>query len=78
MVTSYSHGWKIYFDGKDWWYCDNNEIDNDLRLCKRCGRIPTKEGYDACLGYIKDAISVCCGHGVEEGYVMYPDKRVVL
>ena len=78
MVTSYSRGWKIYFDGKNWRYCDNNEIDNDSRPCKKCGRLPTKEGYDACLGYIKGAISACCGHGVEEGYVMYSDKRVIL
>lgn len=78
MVTSYSRGWEIYFDGKNWRYCDNNEIDNDLRPCKKCGRLPTKEGHDACLGYIKGAISACCGHGIEEGYVMYPDKRVVL
>lgn len=30
--------------------------------------MPTKEGYDACLGYIKGAKSACCGHGIEEPY----------
>ena len=32
---------------------------------------PTKEGYDACLGYIEGAMSACCGHGVEKGYVKW-------
>ena len=33
--------------------------------------MPTKEGYDACLGHIDGAKSACCGHGVEEPYVLY-------
>jgi hypothetical protein len=37
--------------------------------------MPTKEGYDACLGYIEGAKSACCGHGVEEGYIVYKDKK---
>ena len=45
------------------------DLDNP-RSCKRCGRLPTKEGYDNCLGYIKGVIAACCGHGVEEGYIL--------
>lgn len=45
-------------------------ILNDSRPCKRCGRMPTKEGYDACLGYIKGAKSACCGHGIEKPYIL--------
>ena len=71
MVKSYSRGWEIYYDGENWRYVDNNEIDNDSRPCKRCGRAPTKDGYDACLGYIDGAHSACCGHGAEEPYVVY-------
>lgn len=70
MITSYSRGHKIYFDGTEWRFADNNEIDDGLRTCKRCGRKPTIEGYDACLGRVKGATSACCGHGVEKGYTV--------
>ena len=70
MIKSYSRGWEIYFDGKDWRYSDNGELDDDSRQCKRCGRKPTKEGYDACLGYIEGAKSACCGHGVQPPYTI--------
>ena len=50
MVKAYSRGWEIYYDGEHWRYVDNNEIENDSRPCKKCGCMPTNEGYDACLG----------------------------
>lgn len=70
MTTSYLRGHEIYYDGKNWRYKDNNQIADDSRPCKRCGRLPTPEGYDACLGYIEGAFSACCGHGVEDYYVL--------
>lgn len=70
MITSYSRGHKIYYDGECWRYYDNKEIVNNDRVCKKCGKKPTKEGYDACLGYIEGATHACCGHGVEEGFVI--------
>ena len=64
MATSYSRGHEIYYDDNIWRYYDNDlPLDNN-RPCKKCGMLPTKEGYDACLGYIEGATSVCCGHGV--------------
>lgn len=36
----------------------------------------TARGYAACLGHIDGVISACCGHGVEKGYIMYPDKTI--
>lgn len=71
MITAHSRGHEIYFDGENWRYTDTNEIDIDKRPCKRCGRLPTEEGYDACLGRVEGATSACCGHGVEEGYFKY-------
>ena len=71
MTKSYSRGWEIYFDGEIWRYCDNDEPINEQRPCKRCGKIPTAEGNDACLGHIDGATSACCGHGVEKPYVVY-------
>ena len=68
MIKAYSRGHEIYYDGKDWRYLDDNQIYDDLRPCKRCGRKPTAEGYDACLGHIDGVISACCGHGVEDPY----------
>lgn len=38
------------------------------KSCPRCGRMPTPEGHDACLGWIPGVRSACCGHGVEETY----------
>ena len=57
---------EIYYDEslKRWMYSDTKTICDDNRPCKRCGRLPTKEGYDACLGYIEGTMSACCGHGV--------------
>lgn len=71
MVKGHSRGWDIYYDGKDWRYADNDKIMDDSRPCKRCGRMPTAEGYDACLGHVPGATSACCGHGVEKGYIIY-------
>lgn len=34
------------------------------------GRMPIKEGYDACLGYIDGVKSACCGHGVGKPFLM--------
>ena len=68
-VTAHSHGHKIYYDGYVWRYLDDDSVLTD-RPCVRCGRMPTPEGYDACLGHIEGATSACCGHGVHEGFVV--------
>lgn len=70
MIKTHLRGHEIYFDGKDWRYTDNNKIADDSRPCKHCGKTPTKEGYDACLGHIEGVKSACCGHGVEKPYVV--------
>lgn len=69
-VKSYERGHEIFFDGINWRYSDNKQIANGKRRCKKCGMKPTKEGYDACLKHIAGATSACCGHGVENGYVI--------
>ena len=70
-ISSYIHGRKIFWvkDAEAWFYFDNGESADIERPCKRCGRLPTPEGYDACLGYIKGAESACCGHGVTEPFI---------
>lgn len=65
MITSYERGHEIVFDplnGK--W--SSPESDN----CKECGKPPTDEGYDACLGKIEGVKSACCGHGKTKPILM--------
>lgn len=69
MPRSYLRGHPVEHDGRRWVYSDNKaSIDSVIRPCKKCGRMPTPEGYDACLGYIPGVVAACCGHGVEEAY----------
>lgn len=78
MTKSYIRGWEIYFDfdSNNWRYCDNNKpVIDEVRPCKRCGKMPTAEGYDACLGHIDGVMFACCGHGVTEPYIMYETKQ---
>lgn len=72
MVRGYNRGNPIeYLDG-EWVYSDNKvPLENEERPCVRCGRMPTPEGYDACLGHIEGATSACCGHGIEEKILMF-------
>ena len=70
MVWSHLRGHSIeYKDGK-WYYSDTGEFANYDRPCVRCGKMPTKEGYDACLGYIPGVVGACCGHGVEKPIII--------
>jgi len=71
----YTRGHPIEYK-KEWIYSDTKEpIKNNERPCTRCGKMPTKEGYDACLGYIEGAVSACCGHGVQDKYIMYGELK---
>ncbi|APM39418.1 hypothetical protein [Clostridium kluyveri] len=74
MATAYSRGNLIKYVDNSWVYEDGVPISKEERPCIRCGSMPTREGYDACLGHIEGAISACCGHGVEEGYVKYESE----
>lgn len=76
MVTSFSRGYEIYFKNNLWYYKDNGKLIDIKRPCKKCGKPPTLEGYDACLGYIEGAQSACCGHGVTEPINIDNDKII--
>lgn len=62
-ATSYQGGHLIEYN-KQWLYADDKSPISVKRPCVRCGRMPTPEGYDACLGYIPNVKSACCGHGM--------------
>lgn len=68
-VTAYCRGWACYWSGEEWLYVDNDSPLDERRPCKQCGKSPTPEGYDACLGELENVINACCGHGVEDGYI---------
>ena len=81
MLTSQNRGHKIYSsNGIDWFYSSDGSNLKDHtgkiieRACTRCGKMPTKEGYDACIGYKEGYSSLCCGHGVSEKIEMKNNK----
>lgn len=39
--------------------------------CVKCGKLPTKENHDACLGTLPGVVDACCGHGVTEAYINF-------
>jgi hypothetical protein len=41
------------------------------RPCAKCERPPTKEGFDACLRRLPGVVAACCGHGKDEGYLLF-------
>ena len=81
MVTTSYRGHKIFFGNKKWRYMDNIEPLDPKRPCKKCGLEPIElkskmgDNVDACLGVLEGVKSACCGHGVEDGYIMYEDGR---
>lgn len=71
MAESYIRGHKIIFSRifKQWVYADTMKpITQDERACIRCGKSPTAEGHDNCLGRIKEVKYACCGHGITNEY----------
>lgn len=70
MVTGFSRGHLIKYVGSQWVWADSGVSIENERTCIRCGRMPTPEGYDACLGFIEGATSACCGHGIGKPYCM--------
>lgn len=69
-ATAQTRGHRIYFDGKDWRYSDDDSLAIQPRACNRCGRFPTRQGFDSCLGEIQNVTAACCGHGIENGFVI--------
>lgn len=64
MAESWERGHRTFWDGKVWRYKDTGEAATGKRSCARCGKPPTGDGHDACLGCVPGATSACCGHGV--------------
>ena len=74
-ARSYARGHEIVFNQQkgQWLYADTGQVFDDSRPCKRCGKHPTEDGCDACLGHIQGAESACCGHGVSPRYIVWKE-----
>jgi len=72
-ARAHSRGHEVYYDDvvEVWRYRSADPAEE--RPCFLCHRPPTPAGHDACLGYIPGAISACCGHGVEDGYIVWQE-----
>lgn len=78
VVKSHLRGHPVEYINDEWIFSDTKELtaSNPRSICGNCGRERTKEGYDACLGYIRGAIYACCGHGnKKEAYTMFVEKK---
>jgi hypothetical protein len=70
MRFSYSRGHKIedpHGQG-EWIWSDSKKPIDDNRPCAKCGKPPTLEGHDACLGCLPGIKAACCGHGISDPY----------
>jgi len=58
-------GHPTYITGVKERYVDTGvSISSDYdRPCLLCGKPPTVEGHDGCIGTLKDVQYACCGHG---------------
>jgi hypothetical protein len=75
-MRHFERGYPVRYSADDdaWYYFDSGEsvYDGPRRPCRLCERPSTREGYDACLGFIEGARDACCGHGkVVEAYISW-------
>lgn len=74
--------------GTGWVWADTGEPaehwdeHGTWRPCIQCGRTPQpcehgcQRRHDPCLGHIDGAASACCGHGIHQGYVLWPSQTI--
>lgn len=76
MVSSKYKGHEIIEKEGVWIFKDSGKLvsENVWCKCKHCGKDPTKEDHDGCLGTLPGLMNACCGHGEEnEAYVQFLD-----
>jgi len=69
-ITSIDRGHKAVYTNNRWIYADNLKPLMEHRPCAKCGKQPTKDGHDSCLGTLPNVINACCGHGKEKPFTM--------
>lgn len=79
-VKSFCRGHEVTRVNGVWIYADTKKPcwgSKDRRPCKHCGKEPTTEGHDACLGKLENVAAACCGHGVHIGWVTKAHKKTL-
>ena len=74
VPRGYINGNEIFFDyiTNKWYYTNNGvPISKCIRPCPHCGKMPSKEGYDACTGHLRFTQAYCCGHGIPNEQYRY-------
>lgn len=80
MRSGYTRGHAIRLDGRSPYFVDTGERcwDVPMRSCKHCGKPPTQQGKDGCIGVLNGVVSACCGHGVvDQAYVGFENGEVL-
>lgn len=68
----------VALESGDFFYVDPLEPCEYNRPCINCNKFPTKEGYDACIGFIPNIKAACCGHGIDEhAYILFEDGKYI-
>jgi len=71
-------GYDIAYKNNQWVYADTLKPITIKRPCKNCGKTPTKEGHDNCLGTLIGVKNACCGHGIEnEAFIQFLDGNSI-
>ena len=60
--------------GKNW---IPSPTDKRKRICAKCRQPRTKQGHDPCVANLPCVRIACCGHGQEDGYIMFVDGRII-
>lgn len=64
-------------DGKKWYYRDNGAAVPEHRKCPRCAQYEDANGCDPCFGTLPGVKAGCCGHGSEDGYIMFTNGTTI-
>ncbi len=78
MVSVYRQGRRVILDrsigmSKEL-YTPDMVGSGQFSTCAKCGKEPTKEGHDGCIGTLQDksVMNACCGHGQDsQAYVQF-------
>lgn len=77
---SYGYDIEYDYDKKQFLYVDDGTVavtTHSERPCKKCNRLPTKDGHDPCIPNLPGVEFACCGHGETEGYIKFNDGQVI-
>lgn len=77
MPETYKNGNVVFSKEGKWYYRDDGTEADYYKPCPNCGKMPTKEGHDACIANLPGVQNACCGHGRERGYIQFTDGRVI-